>query len=133
MGLFAVEGAVAESLHRVGGAVVGDELEATHQRVFPAKYFAAFWRISRSVDSLVGSALTWSFSALSWATRSSSNSSGSAAATGGVDRNGLLVRVQSAAVFFPVPWVSGHCRSVSRTIPRSAAIPRTVEPGVDSY
>ncbi|MBB3040380.1 hypothetical protein FHU40_000181 [Nocardioides soli] len=37
----------------VCGMVVGDELEATHQRVSPAKDLAAFCRISRSVVSFV--------------------------------------------------------------------------------
>jgi len=32
---------LTESLHLEGGGVVGDELEATHQRVSPAKYLAA--------------------------------------------------------------------------------------------
>ena len=53
--------------------MVGDELEAIHQRVSPAKYFAAFWRISRSVVSFVVSALSWAFSASSRATRCSSS------------------------------------------------------------
>jgi hypothetical protein len=35
-----------------GGEAVGDELEATHQRVSPAKYLAAQRRISRSVVEL---------------------------------------------------------------------------------
>ena len=46
--------------------------------------------------------------------------------------NGLVVSVPSAAVFLPVPYPSSQCRSVPRTTPRSAAIPRTVAPGVDS-
>src|SRR5699024_6483047 len=124
---------LAQSLHRVGGVVVGDELEATHQRVSPAKYLAAFWRISRSVVSFVVSALNWAFSASWRATRCSRGSLGSAVLGVGADRNGLSVSVPSAAVFFPLPWVSSHCRSVPRTIPRSSAIPRSVAPGVDSY
>jgi hypothetical protein len=44
---------LAQPLHLVGGGVVGDELEATHQFVSPAKYLAAARRISRSVVSLV--------------------------------------------------------------------------------
>jgi hypothetical protein len=43
----------AQSLHLEGGGVVGDELEATHQFVAPAKYFVARCKISRSVASLV--------------------------------------------------------------------------------
>src|SRR5699024_11463797 len=92
-----------QSLHRVGGGVVGDELEATHQRVSPAKYFAAFWRISRSVVSFVVSALSWAFSASRRATRCSSGALGSTVLDVGADRNGLSVSVPSAAVFFPVP------------------------------
>src|SRR4051794_3897090 len=38
----------AQPLHAETTLVVGDELEAVHQRVSPAKYFAAFRRISRS-------------------------------------------------------------------------------------
>ncbi|URN10953.1 hypothetical protein LUW77_00170 [Streptomyces radiopugnans] len=41
----------ARPLHAVAAVVVGDELEAVHQRVSPAKYFAAFRRISRSSSS----------------------------------------------------------------------------------
>ena len=44
---------LAQSLHLEGGGVVGDELEATHQRVSPAKYLAARWRISRSTVNFV--------------------------------------------------------------------------------
>src|SRR5690606_4064512 len=40
---------LTQSLHLEGGGVIGDELEATHQRVSPAKYLAARWRISHSV------------------------------------------------------------------------------------
>src|SRR4051812_32756800 len=41
----------AQPLHAVTALVVGDELEAVHQRVSPAKYFVAFRRISRSSSS----------------------------------------------------------------------------------
>ena len=44
--------ALAQPLHLEGVSVVGDELEAAHQIVFPAKYFVADRRISRSVVSL---------------------------------------------------------------------------------
>ena len=44
---------LTQSLHLEGGGVVSDELEATHQRVSPAKYFAARCKISRSVASFV--------------------------------------------------------------------------------
>ena len=54
-----------------GGGVVGDELEATHQRVSPAKYLAARWRISRSVVNFVVSARRAAFSVSSRAIRCS--------------------------------------------------------------
>ncbi|MFE6365482.1 hypothetical protein ACFVP3_36505 [Streptomyces sp. NPDC057806] len=38
-------------LHALAAVVVGDELEAVHQRVSPAKYFAARRGISRSSSS----------------------------------------------------------------------------------
>ena len=47
---------LAQPLHLEGVSVVGDELEAAHQFVSPAKYFAADLRISRSVASFVVSA-----------------------------------------------------------------------------
>lgn len=72
----------AEPLHRParagrsgGRGVVGDELEAGHQRVSPAKYLAAWRRISRSVSSLVFSARRALFSASSRARRCSGVSS----------------------------------------------------------
>jgi hypothetical protein len=46
--------------------VVGDELEATHQFVSPAKYLAAARRISRSVVSLVFSAAPVSSQPMRW-------------------------------------------------------------------
>jgi hypothetical protein len=42
----------AQPLHLEGVPVVGDELETAHQFVSPAKYFAAWRRMSRSVSSL---------------------------------------------------------------------------------
>ena len=42
---------LAQPLHLVGVPVVGDELEAAHQFVSPAKYLAALRRMSRSVSS----------------------------------------------------------------------------------
>ena len=39
---------LAQPLHAVALLVVGDELEAVHQRVSPAKYRAALRRMSRS-------------------------------------------------------------------------------------
>src|SRR3954470_15881582 len=41
----------AQPLHLKGVGVVGDELEAAHQFISPAKYLAADRRMSRSVDS----------------------------------------------------------------------------------
>ena len=51
---------LAQPLHRNGVAVVVNELEAAHQFVSPAKYFAALRRISRSVSSF----RTWALSCL---------------------------------------------------------------------
>src|SRR5258708_12421780 len=42
---------MTQPLHAEGAHVVGDELEAVHQRVSPAKYFAARRRMSRSCSS----------------------------------------------------------------------------------
>src|SRR5206468_5608122 len=56
---------LTQPLHLGGVLVVGDELEAAHQFVSPAKYLAAERRISRSVVSLA-------FSASSCATRACS-------------------------------------------------------------
>ena len=96
---------LTQSLHLEGGGVVGDELEATHQRVSPAKYLAARWRISRSVVSLVVSARSAAFSASSRAILCSGASPWGTAGLGpgGLDCNGLEVSVPSAAVFLPVP------------------------------
>src|SRR4051812_48133076 len=54
-----------------GGGVVGDEREAAHQFVSPAKYLAAARRISRSVTSVVLSARNAAFSAFRRASRCS--------------------------------------------------------------
>jgi len=54
---------LAQPLHLEGVPVVSDELEAVHQRVSPAKYLAAWRRMSRSVASLACSATSWAFSA----------------------------------------------------------------------
>src|SRR5690606_33803300 len=96
---------LAQSLHLEGGGVVGDELEATHQRVSPAKYFAARCRISRSVVSLVVSARSAAFSASSRAIFCSGVSPSGAEEFffDGLDCSGLEVNVPSAAVFLPVP------------------------------
>src|SRR5690606_17620777 len=96
---------LAQSLHRVGGGMVGNELEATHQRVSPAKYFAAFCRISRSVASFVVSTRKAAFSASRRAIFCCGVSSAGTVAWGVavVGRSGLDVRVPSGAVFLPVP------------------------------
>src|SRR5690606_36332831 len=100
---------LTQSLHRParagGGAVVGDELEATHQRVSPAKYLAARWRISRSVVSFVVSARSAAFSASSRAIFCSGVSLAGphGLAFDGLACSGLEVSVPSAAVFLPVP------------------------------
>src|SRR4051794_38875382 len=47
---------LAQPLHLEGVSVVGDELEAGHQRVSPAKYLAAARRMSRSLFSFRWSA-----------------------------------------------------------------------------
>src|SRR5690606_31710951 len=124
---------LAQSLHRVGGGIVGNELEATHQRVSPAKYFAAFCKISRSVASFVVSTRKAAFSASRRAIFCCGVSPAGPVALADtplervvVDRNGLDVRVPSVAVFLPVPYASSQPRNVPRTIPRSSAIPRTV-------
>jgi hypothetical protein len=115
-------------------AVVGDELKAAHQFVSPAKYFAACRRISRSVASLVRSAR----SAATSASRRATFCSGVSGPAGGrgpllQPAPGRVVVVPSGAVTLPVPYRSTQWLKVPRTIPRSAAIPRSVAPGVDSY
>ena len=127
---------LAQSLHRVGGGVVGDELEATHQRVSPAKYLAARWRISRSVVNFVvstSSSCTLASSRATFCSGASSTASAGTLEVGDLDCSGLEVSVPSGAVFLPVPYASSQWRSVPRTMPRSSAMPRTVAPGVDSY
>ena len=44
--------ALAEPLHLEGVLVVGNELQAAHQIISPAKYFAAARKMSRSVTSV---------------------------------------------------------------------------------
>src|SRR3954447_6710407 len=125
-----------QPLHLEGVLVVGDELEAAHQFVSPAKYLAAWRRISRSVLSLVVSASSSLTRACSRTIACSGVSSralpveGSGGCWG---LSGLRVTLPPAAVFLPVPNRSSQWRSVPRSIPRSLAMPRTVAPGVDSY
>src|SRR5207253_4569712 len=73
---------LAHPLHLEGVSVVGDELEAGHQRVSPAKYLAAARRMSRSLLSFRASA----FSSLTRARRRASSCSGVSPSGGGPDR-----------------------------------------------
>src|SRR5690606_21965037 len=123
---------LTQSLHLEGGGVVGNELEATHQFVSPAKYLAARWRISRSVESLV---VSTSSSRTRARSRASSCSGVSGPSGGGVPpglvRRGIVV--PSSAVFLAVPYWSTQCFWVPRATPKSAAMPFSVAPWVDSY
>ena len=79
--------------------MVGDELEAAHQFVSPAKYFAAW----RSIDFSVS---IFAFSAPSWASPASSRATFSPASP--ASRSAVCSpggRVPSAAVVEPVPNV----------------------------
>src|SRR3954469_8292703 len=98
----------AQSLHAEGAGVVGDELEATHQLVSPAKYLAARRRMSRSSSSSRIRALSCLFS-------SSTSSEG----IGAFERFGIGLALAGAV---PAAWAwRTHNRSVSRLIPRSRA------------
>lgn len=92
----------AQPLHAVAAVVVGDELEAVHQRVSPAKYSAALRRISRSSSS---SRTFWRRAAFS----ASSGVGGSAGASARRPRGRLA------------PAARTQFRKVSGLIPRSAA------------
>src|SRR5690606_19853903 len=125
---------LAQPLHLIGVGVVGDELEAGHQFVSPAKYLAALRRISRSVVSLVASARRAAFSASRRASFCSTVSDSLPVPGLGLwGRAGVCTRVPSTWVLVPVPYWSIQPVKVPRTTPRSAAIPRIVAPGVDSY
>ena len=128
---------LAQPLHLEGVLVVGDELEAAHQFVSPAKYLAAWRRISRSVASLV---------VLGLAARATLGLAAGRASARGARRRGRRRAVGRA--WAAAGWRSAsrrrrsscrcrtrssQCRSVPRTMPRSSAMPRTVAPGVDSY
>src|SRR4051812_32929585 len=106
-----------------GVSVVGDEPEAAHQFVSPAKYLAAWRKIDFSVWILAFSARSRAFSAWSRATFSASVSGLPA------DVAGPLI----GAVVEPVPNVLTQSDKVPREIPRSSAIPLNVAPAVDSY
>nr|WP_245770337.1 hypothetical protein [Streptomyces radiopugnans] len=102
----------AQPLHAVAAVVVGDELEAVHQRVSPAKYFAAFRRISRSSSSSRTFLRSAAFSA-------SDGVGGSAAGSARRPRGRHA------------PTSLTHFRRVSGLIPRSAATCRIVASGRD--
>ncbi|MFD7079983.1 hypothetical protein [Streptomyces sp. NPDC059918] len=94
--------------------MVGDELEAVHQRVSPAKYFAAFRRISRSSAS---SRIFWRRAPFS----ASIGVAGSAEAWERCPRGRLM------------PAALIELRKVFGVLPRSAAICRIVAQGRDWY
>ena len=98
---------LAQPLHLEGVPVVGDELEAAHQFVSPAKYLAAGRRMSRSVASLVVSASSSRDPGLEPGDLLLGRLVRRARAQPGVGcpgLSGLRVNVPSAAVFLPVPY-----------------------------
>ena len=109
--------------------MVGNELEAAHQFLSPAKYFAADLRISRSVESFVLSASSSRTFATSLTILASADSGL------GPDEDGLggVAGEPIDAVAVPVPKARTHWVNVSRAMPRSSAMPINVAPGVDSY
>src|SRR5690606_13386335 len=100
----------APPLHAVTALMVGDELEAVHQRVSLAKYFAAFRRISRSSSS--------SRTFFRRAAFSASNGVGGSAGTSARRPRGRLA-----------PAARTQFRRVSGLIPKSAATCRIVASG----
>ena len=92
------------------------------QFVSPAKYFAAWRRMSRSWASLACSARNAAFSA----------SNRAILAPGDSGRPCVGAAVAAPAVV-PEPNLSTHSFNAPRDTPRSAAIPLSVAPGVDSY
>src|SRR5690606_19427649 len=98
---------LAQPLHRRGVAVVVDELEAAHQLVSPAKYFADLRRISRSVSSLRICALSCLFSSSS--TDSDDTPPAGAGFRGRSAADAVPVRLRSART---------QLRRVSRLTPR---------------
>src|SRR3954451_23797304 len=113
----------AQPLHLEGVSVVGDELEAAHQRVSPAKYLAAARRMSRSLFSFRSAAS----SSATRARRRASSCSGGSAPGGGP------VRPPQVRECNGTPAAFGHADDVVSMIPRSAAMPTTVAPGVVRY
>ncbi len=97
---------LAQPLHLEGVSVVGDELEAAHQFVSPAKYFAADLRISRSVVSLVVSASssrTRASSPASLAACDSTRPPSLRPAPGDGGGDAEVVAEDAVAVFVPLP------------------------------
>jgi len=107
---------LAQPLHAVARLVVGDELEAGHQRVSPAKYRAALRRMSRSSSNSRTRRRSAAFS-----------SSTVPASCGPPPSAGRPVS--------PRRWSSSRTqlRSVSRLTPRSSAICAIVAPGRNRY
>ena len=106
--------ALAEPLHLEGVLVVGNELEAAHQVVSPAKYCAAARKISRlvaSVRSAASSSTTWA--------RNRTSSSPSSTCTAAPCRP----RTATPAALIQTD-------NVASVIPRSPAILAVVAPSV---
>src|SRR4051812_41351523 len=106
----------AQPLHAVALLVVGDELEAVHQRVSPAKYRAAFRRMSRSSSNS------------RTRRRNAAFSSSTEPAAGG-----LATDADSAVTPLRRSSARTQLRNVSRLTPRSSAICAIVAPGRDRY
>lgn len=104
----------AQPLHTVAALEVGDTLEAVHQRVSPAKHFAALRRISGSSSSSRTFFRRAAFSA----------SSGAGAFAGCCVRHPRGRLAPAALTLF---------RRDSGLIPRSAATDLIVASGRDSY
>jgi len=103
------------ALHAVAALVVGDELEAVHQRVSPAKYFAAFRRISRSSSS--------SRTFFRRAAFSASNGVGGSADTSARRPRGRL----APAARTPVPQGLGVDPQIGGDLPNRRPGPRLVQ------
>ena len=103
--------------------MVGDELQAAHQFVSPAKYMAADRRMSRSVLSRVVSARNWLTSARSLA---SSCCGVSALGPDTAAVVGLWCRIATPAALH-------HAESVASLTPSSAALWVIVAPSMSRY
>jgi hypothetical protein len=111
---------LAQPLHLEGVPVVGDEPQAAHQFVSPAKYLAADRRMSRSVANRVFSARSRPTSARN---RASSCSGVCTPAAGSVAAAGLRCRIGTPAALH-------HADSVTSLTPSSTAICVIVAPSV---